>query len=58
MPDEPQDTLQERHDAEDQQLINTDPMRAPQNAEERRVVAPDPEKVAESERQPQDDARE
>lgn len=43
MPDEPQETPEKGWEEEDQPLINTDPMRPPQNSEERRIVAPDPD---------------
>jgi hypothetical protein len=43
MPDEPQETPEQSWEDEEQPLINTDPMRPPQNTEERRIVAPDPD---------------
>lgn len=43
MPDEPQETPEPGWEDEEQPLINTDPMRPPQNTEERRIVAPDPD---------------
>lgn len=43
MPDEPQETPEPGWEDEEQPLINTDPMRPPQNTKERRIVAPDPD---------------
>ena len=54
MPDEPQETPEQAWEDEEQPLINTDPMRPPQNTEERRIVAPDPDAIAEADQSSSD----
>jgi hypothetical protein len=55
MSDDPKETPEKGWEDEGQPLINTDPMRPPQNKKERRIVAPDPLKVRDAERKRQQD---